>query len=767
MNDIATLGLAIDSSQVTTATTALDKMAAAARPATTALAGMQATASSVSTGQLASAAASNTHSESLRGQRMVLRGLAGDLALLGPQYGQAAAMASLFYIENAHLFQGMGGLRAAIGGLITPTNLLIGGLAAVAVGGYVAYTSIKATELEFGALADRTDTAVRALHGFESAAAFKGIDTSDFLKGMEKLGDLSAQARDHMGSLAEFFRANNVAAGSLNDNLFHAADLIKNAASDAARYQLIQQLGLPATREWVEYLKQGGASLREAVDEATKFGGAADEQLIAKAREFDEQWNKTWKNFATGAKSAFVESLSWLDKFSDSATALLMKIPGLGAAVPTNLLRAAMNAGGQGLTQSQAGGFYNAVGTSAGGGGSPAKNTIDPNVLKNEIGLEQQRIGILGQLATVQDQVTQKKNELTLAGLAGVNVTTKERDALLAYTAASALGLIAIRQQTMAQQVESATVGMGVGESAAYRAEQDRLNQARLVGQTLTAKQIDLLHQEATALGAAAQKAAELKASSDLAFSTSQFGRTDVEGQVATQLRTLYGDDYLSHMNDAIAGQIRFNDVLSQTKTVGEGALSGFMQDLRDSKTLGDALNNVMIKFENKLFDIASNKIMSGLISGGGDVFSGLFSGAGAGIGKVAAGVNHTGYGPGDSSPMRFVHPSYFDDAPRFHTGIGPGERAAVIQDTEGVFTAGQMRSLAPVGSGSVTVNVMNAPAGTTATATTSSDSKGAMRVDVMLARKSDDMNAAAIDSGQSATNLSLERRYGLTPKLS
>ena len=43
---------------------------------------------------------------------------------------------------------------------------------------------------------------------------------------------------------------------------------------------------------------------------------------------------------------------------------------------------------------------------------------------------------------------------------------------------------------------------------------------------------------------------------------------------------------------------------------------------------------------------------------------------------------------------------SVFADAPRFHTGIGPGERAAVIRTDESVLTPGQMRQLAPVGSG-------------------------------------------------------------------
>jgi hypothetical protein len=66
---------------------------------------------------------------------------------------------------------------------------------------------------------------------------------------------------------------------------------------------------------------------------------------------------------------------------------------------------------------------------------------------------------------------------------------------------------------------------------------------------------------------------------------------------------------------------------------------------------------------------------------------------------------HHTGYGPGDPlTGARYTHPAYFDDLPRHHAGIGPGEHHAVIRDDEGVFTSGQMKALAPVQRGNVYV---------------------------------------------------------------
>ncbi len=37
------------------------------------------------------------------------------------------------------------------------------------------------------------------------------------------------------------------------------------------------------------------------------------------------------------------------------------------------------------------------------------------------------------------------------------------------------------------------------------------------------------------------------------------------------------------------------------------------------------------------------------------------------------------------------MHPAHWNDAPRYHTGIGPVSAGAILQDGEGVFTAGQM----------------------------------------------------------------------------
>jgi lambda family phage tail tape measure protein len=78
----------------------------------------------------------------------------------------------------------------------------------------------------------------------------------------------------------------------------------------------------------------------------------------------------------------------------------------------------------------------------------------------------------------------------------------------------------------------------------------------------------------------------------------------------------------------------------------------------------------------------------------------------GANYSDLAGYVSHTGSGPGDVMPTRMLPASTWSGAPRFHSGIGPNERAAIITKDESVLTPGQMRQLAPAGGGPSAISV-------------------------------------------------------------
>jgi hypothetical protein len=746
MADVASLGLAVDSSQVSAATTALNNMTAAARPAEAAVSNLQKTAAAGASSQKQLAAAQQatadaTKALSTQGQAAFhsLRGMTEQAALGVP-------VTTILAQQLNHLTfaaSGPGGLKGAfnevfgiVRGLLSPTVLLAGGVVGLAGGAYVAYSSWKNFALALDDTSKVMGTTINQAAKLQGAASFQGIDHQEFAASMKKAASSVYDAQHNMGALADLFRANGVQAGDFNDHLEKAADLMRHTENNQQRLNILGALGLPQTQEWVRLLEGGAEGLRHATSEAANFGDAANAQMIEKAREFDEAWNRTWSNFGVNARSAFVTVAQLIDDLGQKVNAGIMK---LGVDVGRNLMKAGYGVPLKGNFDD----FYSAVGVPKSGGG-----TNDPAVLQRLLALEQQRIGILGNLATVMQTVRGQEVAIQQARLNGVQISSDEEKRILDFARANALGLTQLRQQTEAYKTEAGAVGLGTGAAAAFRAEQEKLADFRIRGIKLTDDQAAALHREATALGDAAQKSAELRMQSDLRFASSQLGRTDIEGQVATQLRQLYGDDYQRHMDDAIAKQIRMNEALKDVKGFAQDALSGFIKDLRDGKSLGDSLRNVMVKLENKLIDIASNQIISGLFS------SLLGGGTGTGTGILNAfGVHHTGYGPGDPIP-------------RFHRGIGPGERPAIIRNDESVLTPGQMQALGRMAGGfggGITVNVNNAPAGMGANVTATKEGDG-IRIDLWLQRHTDDTSAALISHGQSSINQALERRYGLTP---
>lgn len=657
MTDIATLGLKIDSTQATQAATALDKFAAAAKPATQAAAGLEKAASgaSKSTNAIATSGGLARH-EMINLSRQIQDvgvSLTSGQSPFTVLVQQGTQIADIFGSSKTGTAGGaIKQIASGIASVITPMRLLAGGTALAGAAAYVAYGQWKAFALALDDTAKQAGTTSGEMAKLQAAASFKGIDNEEFTKGITSFSQQVYLAKQNAGGLLDVFRANGQQVGTFTGSLEKAADLIQRASSDQQRLVLLQQMGLPANMQWVRYMDQGAEGIRRAKEQAAAFGTAANDEMVQKAREFDEAWNKAWTNFGLGWKNAFVGAAGMLDKFIQTGRKNWMEA---GVDVGGNLLK-------MGIGTTPLGGinddFYKAVGAK---GRTDPNATKDPNAVKNAIATEQQRIGILGQTASVLEQVRSVELQIQSARLNGVKITDQEAANLKKLAEANAIGLTQIRSQTDAMKVDAATVGMSTGAAAAYTAEMNRLNQARRDGQTLTPDNIAAIRAEATALGEAAQR--------------------------AEQMRWGY-------------------------ESLVRGPMQAFQQQLAQGATFFDALKasgiSALNAISSKLMDMAAQNLWKSAFGGSGGGLGGLLgglfgggntpsisTGLGAGTGGLAFPTFHTGFGPGDAiKNTRFVHPAHFNDAPRFHSGIGPGERAAIIRTDESVLTPGQMKAL-------------------------------------------------------------------------
>src|SRR5581483_2596420 len=151
-----------------------------------------------------------------------------------------------------------------------------------------------------------------------------------------------------------------------------------------------------------------------------------------KARDFEQEWRSAWTNFKSEAQTAIVQASSLLDQlgpslrsglaagasalFGDQDSHQFMTVMGKG------MLKGGL---GSQMTQDNATQFYGSVSksffseTPFGSGDTSTTSAA----AKQRLQETQQLIGLLGPLASIDQQVQEKENQINLARLNGVPIT--------------------------------------------------------------------------------------------------------------------------------------------------------------------------------------------------------------------------------------------------------------------------------------------------------------------------------------------------------
>lgn len=184
--------------------------------------------------------------------------------------------------------------------------------------------------------------------------------------------------------------------------------------------------------------------------------------------------------------------------------------------------------------------------------------------LDSIITLESRRLGILGAMAPIQEQLAQKEREVIKANREGAGITTTQTQGILELTRAQALGITAMQQQADASNIEIATVGMSTQKAMEYKLVQEQINQALREKRVLTEGDIAAIQKQAEVTAAAAAKAATLK------------------------------------------------DIVSTARDAAQGFATDIVQGMMQGKSHADTMISALDNISSKL----SNKAMSDLFSG-------------------------------------------------------------------------------------------------------------------------------------------------------
>lgn len=510
------------------------------------------------------------------------------------------------------------GFASQVAGLITPVTALTAGAVALGAAVYAGITYWKSYALALDDTARAAGVSSSEMSKLQAVASFRGISQEDSAAGMGRFAAEVYRAERGMGSLAELMAANGKSASGFSDYLEKAADIIKNAASDQQRLQLLQQAGLPATMEWVRLLSGGADGLRRAKEEAVAFGGAANDNLVAKAREFDEAWNRAWTNFGLRARTTVLDIIDYFDQLNQSPAlkainaAILNYLPAgviaqkLGGGPPNRFDQAFGSLGNYSNPPLQAG-----LDRIAGKAGS----SVDPASLRQQMALEQQRIQMLGELATVEERVRTKELEIAQARLNSPKLPLTDDDVrrIMDYA----------RAQEKANELARAASVMGEAASYAerYAAELARVN-AELVAGAISQEKYN-------------RKVADLSASEQIDIYRD---RMAMLGDAATeseryQLRVMELNQQLMRgkgtQEDYNRALIAANPAFRGMNDAGREAFGGLAQAMRDGKITGDELVSVLGSLQSRLMQLAANSVWDALIKGamGGATGSGgMFS---------------------------------------------------------------------------------------------------------------------------------------------
>lgn len=208
------------------------------------------------------------------------------------------------------------------------------------------------------------------------------------------------------------------------------------------------------------------------------------------------------------------------------------------------------------------------------------------------------------------------------------------------------------RDNVETAKVEVDTIGRSIAESERMRTEQQLLTEARReyrrLGLQMPQAEIDMLKEQARALGEVRQKQAEVRLEKELTFERNQMGRSDIDRSVASRLREIYGESYGQYMESALGQQLRFNEQLRLTGDLLSGVGTSIFQEMRAGKSAVDAVTNAFGKMADRLVSMALDWAIRNLLNqlmgnGGGGGFGGFMSsyggGGGGGFGGMLGGL--------------------------------------------------------------------------------------------------------------------------------
>jgi hypothetical protein len=716
-DDIATLGLAIDSSQTISASTALDKFSASGRAAQAQNEGLAKSQALVATAtQRVNAEtervaginlATSRAVQGLQSQMVAMAGGLGvvgvGLSALGPiglvaAVGLAAVASAIQFVKEESLRMG----QAAIGlrQFADVTGLSIAQIKALKEAGAELGLSGDAVASSFERLTGNF-TATRQASGplFDDIRNINGGLALQLNQAKTSAESINALARAYHEAGNEAVKANiakaafgrqGMAEGPILEKIFQAGGMENFANSMKGLSGATEQ----QTRAWADMAAKIEATEKRAKNILASIFTTEGLAAQLAAAQYMERMA-----IAAAEMARQKEGLSWLQRMFISLGELSIAEAGLD---PEKVLGAstAMLAARQRLAQglSENAGIkkedvesWLKLSDAVRGILTPAekatKDLLDlRNAAATAMNLQAARVGALGAAASIDEQTQQKLLKIESERLNSIFSLDKAENDALATRARSAA-------QTDARVQKEALRVTQLGELASVtelnRQKEDALAKSIRDGARFSDTELAAMRERNKLLTEAS------KIESQLVFDRSQIFKTQSDQSTDALLRA-NGIPPASDRAAAIRDYMRMTDTLKEVNSAAGTFASGFFTDLSHGVNATTALHNALTRLSDMLIDMAARRLVAQALGGLLPSLPGLPGGTIGGNAGSVVPVGHSGGILGrDVLPMRYIHPAYFEMAPRFAGGgIVGGERPVLAHDGEGIFTRGQMAAM-------------------------------------------------------------------------
>lgn len=221
-------------------------------------------------------------------------------------------------------------------------------------------------------------------------------------------------------------------------------------------------------------------------------------------------------------------------------------------------------------------------------------------------------VSALGAAASTTQQVQARMAALQKARQDGADISDTDIANQKRIATETANGTAALLQQTDAQRIQAATVGLSVGAAAALSAKLQLLANDMRAGKVATEEDTAARKAATDALGAQAQAAAQASATNKANFDLATAGLSGVEKQIADVQYQLHGDGWQKFMGDGLSATMRLTEQIREMKAATDGFSQSLLSGIMSGQGVGKSLLGAGTQMTSQLAQNTLKRVQSG-----------------------------------------------------------------------------------------------------------------------------------------------------------